>query len=176
MIVHCIFESPPKKEAVKTNFFGKNSRVTAQICSLKSCWGCMGLVPLRIPWNNTRTIAALWVKVKTSATPQHPAHSSGAVSCRGQACVIFPLYFWEYREKSVHQEFSQTLNYMHNPSQVIWCLRGDIFTSFSLHIWICRKFFWPMFLLQSKSNRLQCSRKTAKMATIRFIERKMMVI
>lgn len=174
MIVHCIFvRAHLKKEALKTNFLAK---LPGPVLNFGAYGHAMVLVPLRILGNNTRTIAALWVKMQISATPQHPALSSGIVGCRGKACDIFPLYFWEYREKSVHQEFSQTLNYTHKPSQVIWCLRGDIFTSFSLHIWIRRKFFWPMFSLQSKSNRLQCSRKTAKMATIRFIERKMMVI
>lgn len=81
------------------------------------------------------------VSVQTSTAAQHPALPSGVLGCRGKACIIFPHYVWENRENSVHLEFSQTLNCVHKPPQVRRCFRGDIFTSFSLHMWICRKCF-----------------------------------
>lgn len=137
---------------------------------------CVGLVTLKMLRNNPKIIAG-WCAGTNSLT------SSTAFRCTGLKWTegIYKLYYFPplclgTQKSSVYPEFSWTLSYVYSPPQVRWCLRGDIFMSFCPPMWICRKCFWPMFSFQSKFNGLQCSRKTAKMATIRFIERKMMVI
>lgn len=139
---------------------------------LTAVLGISGLNPLKC-W---RTIPesqqdCMCVSVQASSISQHPELPSDVLGFRSKVWIIFPLYAQKY---IVFTQFSQTLNNKSPKSD-----DGSeeiLFTSFSLQMRIHRKWFWPMFSLQPKCNRWQCSRKTVKMATLWFIGRKMTVI
>lgn len=129
--------------------------------------------PTKMPANNTRVTTGLYV-CKCAGIIDFPT-SRTAFRCTGlpqQSMDYFSSLCPEIH--SVHTEFSQTLNNKSPKSD-----DGSeeiLFTSFSLQMWIHRTCFWPMFSLQPKCNRWQCSRKTVKMATLWLIGRKMTVI